>query len=165
LKKIKFNTIFHEYESIEELATKYRNLVEFAWKATNSAYAPYSNFFVGAAILLDNGRVVEGSNQENAAFPSGICAERVAVFAASTIYPGVAFKAIAITAKSGNFIVNTPAAPCGSCRQALSEYEHLFHKPIKIILTGETGKIIVIDKVEDILPLSFNSEKLNNKTK
>ena len=160
MKKIKFTTTFSEYLSIEELATEDLDLVQRARKAAKVAYAPYSNFHVGAAILLENGKIVIGSNQENAAYPSGLCAERVAIFSASTQYPGIAVKTLAITARSANFTIDTPITPCGSCRQVLSEYEHLYKKPIKIILTGETGKVFIIDKVEDILPLSFKSGDL-----
>jgi len=160
LKKIEFNTTFSEYNSTEELTQDDKELVQRAREAANVAYAPYSNFHVGAAILLENGEVVIGSNQENAAYPSGLCAERVAIFSASTQFPGVAVKTLAITAKSGNFIIDAPIPPCGSCRQVLSEYEHMYKKPIRIILSGETGKVLIIDKVEDILPLSFKSGDL-----
>jgi len=110
--------------------------------------------------MLENGVCVKGCNQENVAYPSGLCAERVAVFSAYSQYPGIAMNTIAITAKSKNFCIDSPITPCGSCRQVLAEYEHLQGTPIRIILTGETGKVLVISKVEDILPLSFKEEKL-----
>ena len=160
MKKIDFITSYSEYNSTDELETEDINLIKQARQAAKAAHAPYSNFFVGAAVLLENGKIIHGRNQENAAYPSGLCAERVAIFAAAAQYPGIAFKSNAITAKSENFITCSPVAPCGSCRQVLSEYEHLYNKPIRIILTAETGKVIIIDKVEDILPLCFKPEDL-----
>ena len=145
---------------MEELSAEDRQLIQMAKKASAVAYAPYSNFYVGAALRLDNGVCVIGSNQENVAYPSGLCAERVAAFAASAQYPGIAFNTIAITAKSKDFIVDNPVTPCGSCRQVLAEYEHLFGKPIRIILCGEKGKVLVFNKVEDLLPFSFKADKL-----
>lgn len=160
MKKIEYTAIVHEYDSIEELTGDDKYLVQKAKEASEAAYAPYSRFHVGAALMLENGICVIGNNQENVAYPSGLCAERVAVFAASAQYPGIAFKAIAITAKSDDFIVNNPVSPCGSCRQVLAEYERLFCKPIRIILGCETGKILIIDKVDDLLPFSFKADSL-----
>jgi cytidine deaminase len=160
LKKHELKTVFIEYDAVEELSADDKKLVIMAKKAAETAYAPYSDFHVGAAVLLENGVCIKGNNQENAAYPSGLCAERVAVFAASSQYPGIAIKAIAITAKSKNITVRDPVTPCGSCRQVLVEYEHLQKKPIRIILSGEKGKVFIIDKVEDILPLSFKADKL-----
>ncbi len=160
LKKLEYKIIIKEYDSPEKLTPEDKELVNKAKKAAEVAYAPYSKFFVGAAVKLENGKTVIGSNQENAAYPSGLCAERVAIFAASSLYPGVAIKTIAVTAKAEKFIINNPVTPCGSCRQVLIEYEHKFGKPIRIILTGAKGKVFIIDKAEDILPLSFNSDEL-----
>ena len=160
MKKIELKTIFFEYNSLEELQEADRDLVLQAKSAADTAYAPYSKFHVGAAIRLENGVCIKGSNQENVAYPSGLCAERVAMFAASSQYPGIPVVAIAITAKTDNFKIDTPISPCGSCRQVLAEYEHLFGKPIRIILTGETGSVYIIDKVEDLLPLSFKADNL-----
>jgi cytidine deaminase len=136
-------------------------LLARAAEICNNAYAPYSSFQVGAALLLENGEIVCGSNQENAAYPSGMCAERVAMFAASTQYPGVDFRSIAITAKSKNFVVNYPVSPCGACRQVMAEYENISNKPFKVILKGENGKIIIIKNISSLLPLAFNSSHLN----
>ena len=160
MKKHELKTVFIEYDNVEELPSKDKKLVKMAKEAAKTAYAPYSNFHVGAAVLLENGVCIKGNNQENVAYPSGLCAERVAVFAASSQHPGIAIKAIAIAAKSKNFTVSSPVTPCGSCRQVLAEYEHLQKKPIRIILSGEKGKALVIDKVEDLLPLSFKADKL-----
>jgi cytidine deaminase len=160
LRKLEYKTTILEFSSVEELPEKDKDLVNMAKEAAFDAYAPYSKFFVGAALMLENGIFIKGSNQENVAYPSGLCAERVAVFSASSQYPGVAIKTIAITAKSDSFVVDKPISPCGSCRQVLAEYEHLQKKPIRIILTGAKGKVFVIEKVEDILPLSFKEDKL-----
>jgi cytidine deaminase len=160
LKKLEYNTTILEYASVDELSSDDKQLVVMAREAAEVAYAPYSNFQVGAALMLGNGVCVKGCNQENVAYPSGLCAERVAVFSAYSQYPGIAMNTIAITAKSKNFTVDNPITPCGSCRQVLAEYEHLQGSPIRIIMTGETGKVLIIQKVEDILPLSFKEEKL-----
>jgi cytidine deaminase len=160
LKKHELKIVFVEYDAVEKLSSEDKKLVIMAKKAAKTAYAPYSDFHVGAAVLLENGVIVTGNNQENVAYPSGLCAERVAVFAASSQYAGIAIKTIAITAKSTKFIVDSPVTPCGSCRQVLAEYEHLQKKPIRIILSGEKGKVFVIEKVDDLLPLSFKADKL-----
>jgi cytidine deaminase len=160
LKKLEYNTTILEFASAEELSSEDQHLILMAREAAEVAYAPYSNFQVGAALMLENGKCVKGCNQENVAYPSGLCAERVAVFASYAQYPGIVMNTIAITAKSKNFIVDNPITPCGSCRQVLAEYEHLQGSPIRVILTGETGKVLVIQKIEDILPLSFKEEKL-----
>lgn len=152
--------IVHEFSSIEELTEEDKHLVLLAKEASDIAYAPYSQFYVGAAIQLENGVIIKGSNQENVAYPSGLCAERVGIFAASTQFPGIAAKTVAITAKSKIFDVDFPISPCGSCRQVLSEYERKQGKPIRIILCGEKGKILIIDKIEDLLPFSFVADKL-----
>jgi len=149
-----------EYDSIEELPPSDRVLLEHAKKAVDSAYAPYSHYRVGAAVRMGNSKIITGSNQENMAFPSGLCAERVALFAATSANPGIAVEAIAITAKSLQFPVNKPVTPCGSCRQAIIEYEMLSHEKIRIILTGETGKVLIIEGMETLLPLSFREDGL-----
>lgn len=158
-KKISFDITV--YDSVSELSNDDQNLMSFAVKARNRAYAPYSSFNVGASLLLENGEIIEGNNQENASYPSGLCAERVAVFYAGAKYPGVRIKAIAITAASLNHEVNEPAAPCGNCRQAISEYEFRQGEPIKILLMGETGSIIKCNSLADLLPLGFNSSFLS----
>jgi len=155
------NIIYSEAESLSELEVGDMNLLTRAAEACDNAYAPYSSFQVGAALLLENGEIVCGSNQENAAYPSGLCAERVAMFAASAQYPGVAFKSIAITAKSKKFAVNYPVSPCGACRQVMAEYENLGKAPFKVLLKGEHGKIIIVRNISSLLPLAFNSSHLN----
>ncbi|WP_291867128.1 cytidine deaminase [Maribacter sp.] len=148
------------YDSLEELLKEDKELMQLAIAAREKAYAPYSGFNVGAAVLLENGKVVTGSNQENAAYPSGLCAERVAVFYAGANYPGVKIKKIAITAASVNYVVERAAAPCGNCRQAISEYEVKQDSPIALFLMGEKGKVLQCNAIADILPLAFTSNYL-----
>lgn len=151
---------YAEYPSVAELPSEDQSLLLQAKEAASRAYAPYSEFRVGAALLLENGVVVTGNNQENAAYPSGLCAERVALFYASAQYPGVSFKTLAITADSDKFEINHPITPCGSCRQVMLEYEALAKDNIKVILAGKTGVVYVINSVKDLLPLSFGAEEL-----
>lgn len=148
------------YESAQELEQQDQKLLNVAVKARKRAYSPYSKFNVGAAILLENGEIFSGNNQENASYPSGLCAERVAIFYASAKYPGITIKAIAISATSENYVVNKPAAPCGNCRQSISEYEIKQNAPISIVMSGETGQILKCSSISDILPLAFNNSFL-----
>jgi cytidine deaminase len=152
--------IYDTYDTPEELNPGDAALLKQAKEAIKRAYAPYSQYHVGAAILLENGQVVTGSNQENMAFPSGLCAERVAIYAASSNHPGVAIKTIAISAFSEKFPVTDPVAPCGSCRQAMIEYEMVQKENIRVILQGESGKVVVIPSIESLLPLSFKENGL-----
>ncbi len=151
---------YHIVENISLLPRDEAMLVREAVAMTRNAYAPYSEFSVGAAILLENGEVVRGSNQENGAYPSGLCAERVAAFAASAGFPGVPMKKIAVCAGSDLLNTDEPVSPCGACRQVLLEYETLQQSNIKILLVKENGRILVLDRVEDLLPLSFTGSKL-----
>lgn len=128
-----------------------------AQQARENAYAPYSHFKVGAAVLLDSGVIVSGNNQENAVFPSGLCAERVAVFHAGAAYPNLPIRAIAISACALNHRLSSPAAPCGACRQALLEYEVKQATPIAIYFMGEKGKVIKAGSVKGLLPVPFNN--------
>jgi cytidine deaminase len=148
------------YASIAELPAEDRKLMEAAIASTSTAYAPYSNFHVGAAVLMENGEVVQGSNQENAAYPSGLCAERVAVFAAGAHFPGVKIKTIAITAKFNDRPELLSVSPCGDCRQVMAEYEHRYHANIRLIMTADQGKVMVIHNLRTLLPLMFNAENL-----
>ena len=147
---------FTEYAGAAELEAEDRTLVEKAIQATKHSYAPYSNFNVGAALLLDNGEIVTGSNQENAAYPSGLCAERTAMFYASSQYPQHAILKIAIAATQGGVLCGNPATPCGSCRQVMAQYQLRGGKPMQIILAGGE-KILKFEKVDDLLPLIFDS--------
>lgn len=145
------------FDTLEDLDHQDQTLMRSAIEARKNAYAPYSKFLVGAAVLLENGTMVIGSNQENASYPSGLCAERVAVFHAGSKYPGISIKSIAITAMSRNHLVDTPAAPCGNCRQAISEYEFKQKEPISILMMGERGEVHKCNALADILPLGFNN--------
>ena len=147
---------YEEFSSREEMSPKDQALVEAALQAQKGSYSPYSHFQVGAALLLNNGVVVKGANQENIAYPSGLCAERVAMFAAGANHPGVPFDTLAIAGGNGNEVCELPAAPCGACRQVMAEYQRLYGQPLRIILIG-THAIYKFSKVEDILPLIFDS--------
>lgn len=160
MKKITFTAEAHEFKSVDALEKNYQKLVNAAREATQKAYAPYSNFKVGAAVWLSNGKIITGNNQENGAYPSGLCAERVAVFAAAAQYPDAVVKAVAIAAYSPLFKVNTPVTPCGACRQVLAEYEQKSGEPIKVIMTGSTGKILMTDSIKALLPFSFDASDL-----
>jgi len=149
-----------EYDQITDLNAEDKELLEKAWKACDSAYAPYSKFNVGAAVLLANGEIVCGNNQENAAYPSGLCAERVAMYYASAQYPGVAMKAIAVAVKSDTVQLTEPASPCGSCRQVMAEYENLYHTELRVILGSPHTKIQILQGINNLLPLTFYAEGL-----
>lgn len=138
----------------EELAAEDRQLVDAAVEATNNAYAKYSHFHVGAALRLENGMVVKGANQENAAFPSSLCAERTAVFAAQANYPDQPITTIAIAARNDKGLLQEPVTPCGSCRQVILEIEDRYKKPVRILLYGQSG-VYIINTIKDLLPLSF----------
>ncbi len=138
----------------EELNTSDRQLIDKARKTNEHSYAPYSHFYVGAAVLLDNGEIICGSNQENAASPSGTCAERTALFYAGAKYPDQAVKTIAIAARNDTEETEMPVPPCGACRQVLLETEQRFHTPIRILLYGKK-EILLLKSVNDLLPLSF----------
>ncbi|MGX1929897.1 cytidine deaminase [Flagellimonas sp. 2504JD4-2] len=150
------------YEHTHELSQIEQKLLHEAEVARESAYSPYSNFKVGAAVLLENGEIVIGNNQENSSYPSGLCAERVAVFQAGARFPGVVIKTIAISATSENYVVDKPAGPCGNCRQSIIEYEQKQQSPISILLRGEIGPIFKCNSVNDILPLAFSSSFLGD---
>jgi cytidine deaminase len=160
MKIIKHSFEYQVYQSLEELSLPDMELLEKAHAATATAYAPYSRYHVGAAVKLTNGFIIHGSNQENMSFPAGLCAERVAVFAASSQHPGVPIETIAISAKAELFEVSDPVPPCGMCRQAIVEYEMKQGKKIRIILGGEKGRIFVIDGMENLLPLMFHEKGL-----
>ena len=144
------------FDRLEDLNPDDRKLLETATEVAKNAYAPYSKFHVGAAVLLGNGDIITGNNQENLAYPSGLCAERVAVFSASSTHPNEKMMAIAITAYSENFVTDTPIPPCGACRQVLIEYEIRDKQNMRCILRGSTGKIYVFHSMADLLPLQGN---------
>ena len=160
MKKRKIAFELSVFESFEELSEDDQKLMHIAVAARKNAYAPYSSFHVGAAVLLENGEIIIGNNQENASYPSGLCAERVAVFQAGAKYPGVTIECIAISANSKNYAVNKPTVPCGNCRQSISEYEIKQGSAIELLLMGETGEVFKCCAIADILPLAFNSSYL-----
>lgn len=145
---------FNEYDRLDELSEIQVTLVNRAIEAAKSAYAPYSNYYVGAAVLLGNGDIITGNNQENAAYPSGLCAERVAIFYAGSQYPDIPVTSIAIVAMQEGSIQDDPVTPCGGCRQVLCEKEAQGGTPIEMILYGNK-KIQVIQRATDLLPLPF----------
>lgn len=152
MKEHKIETTYREY-GYDELSADDRALIDAAKEMTRNSYAPYSKFHVGAAILLDDGTVVRGSNQENAAYPSGTCAERTACFQASALHPGVPMRKIAVAAWTGGRFQRRPISPCGGCRQALAEYEALYG-PIEVLLYGENG-VYKLPSVSALLPFTF----------
>ncbi|AUC85219.1 cytidine deaminase [Polaribacter sp. ALD11] len=160
MKEIKISTTATVYNDVSELSREDRNLMEKAVEARKKAYAPYSKFNVGAALLLENGEVVLGNNQENAAYPSGLCAERVAIYYAGATYPGVKIMKLAISASSTITKVDKPVGPCGACRQSLSEYEIKQKQPFPVIFMGEVGEIVKTASLLSLLPFSFDSSYL-----
>lgn len=151
---------FEEYDSLNELQEEQKNLVEAARKACKGSYSVYSRFKVGAAVLLDNGEVITGNNQENIAYPSGLCAERVALFYAQSMYPNSSIQMIAIAANSESDKMNEPVMPCGACRQVMAEYEDRHNVKLKTIMASETGKVLVADNMEALLPMRFRADFL-----
>lgn len=160
MKKINIETSFDVFENINELPDNVRQLMLQAIEIRKKAYAPYSKFQVGAALMLENGKVVVGSNQESAAYPSGLCAERVAFFQAGTLYPDVKILQAAISATSTEKPVDTPTPPCGACRQSISEYEFKQEYPIEIYFMGETGEVYKSASLKNLLPLTFDKNFL-----
>lgn len=151
--------IFTEYVSPEELGASDREIINSAKEATRNAYAPYSGFQVGAAVRLETGEIVLGANAENAAFPSGICAERAALSSVNSVYPGKKAVAIAIAARTVAGYTEDPVTPCGNCRQVIAEEELRNGMPVKLILYGEK-KIVVVEDAGTLLPLQFSKNIL-----
>jgi len=160
MKEISITSSFSEYDSLDELPKDIQNLMDQAVEIRKKAYAPYSQFRVGAALLLDNGKVVLGSNQENAAYPSGLCAERVAIFYAGSRYPEAKILKMAITAASDTNQTKAPIPPCGSCRQSIAEYEIKQDTPIEIYFMGEIGSIYQSASLKNLLPFMFDKKFL-----
>ena len=159
-KKVSFD--IEVYSNTSQLSKEDAHLLEMAIKAREKAYAPYSSFSVGAAVLLEDGTIVLGNNQENASYPAGLCAERVAIFYAGANYPHLSIKSIAVTAAAKAHEIVQPAGPCGSCRQAMAEYEQKQDTPISIIMGGDSGEIYKCSAIQDLLPLAFNSSFLSD---
>jgi len=148
------------YEDINELSVVDRNLMEAAIEATKTAYAPYSGFKVGAALLMEDDSIIIGNNQENAAYPSGMCAERVAFWKAGSSFPNKKIKKVAITAVSSNKQLDKPVGPCGACRQTMLEYEINQAEDVEIIFMGEVGNVVKANSITSLLPFSFDSSYL-----
>jgi cytidine deaminase len=160
MKTAGYNFSYEEYASIDELNADDGALLKQAREITNTAYAPYSKFNVGALALLVNGAQVAGTNQENAAYPVGICAERVLLGSAAVLHPGIAIETIAITYHNTTGGSGHPISPCGMCRQALVEFEERTQHPIRLILSGMDGKVLIIHQAGSLLPLSFKGNDL-----
>lgn len=156
MKEVKIESTFKVYEGLSELPIDIQQLMQSAINTRENAYAPYSKFKVGAAILLDNDEVVVGSNQENASYPSGLCAERTAIYYAGAKYPTAKILKMAITASSQNQVTDSPIPPCGACRQSISEYEIKQEQPIEIYFMGSTGKVVKSNSLANLLPLGFD---------
>lgn len=148
--------ISYRIYALDELSGENRKLTDAALDATHRSYAPYSHFYVGAAVLLENGIIVTGNNQENVAYPSGLCAERTALFYANSQYPEVPVKALAIVARdSSGKVPQAPITPCGACRQVMLETEKRFGKPMQVLLAG-AEEVIVVERASALLPLAFS---------
>ena len=160
MKKINLGTSALLFEDINQLPDDDQTLMNFAIKATKGAYAPYSKFSVGAALLMEDDTIITGNNQENAAYPSGMCAERVAIWKASSSFPNKKVKKIAIAAISSNKKLDRPVWPCGACRQTLFEYEVKQGKDVEVIFMGEVGSVVKTPSIASLLPFSFDSSYL-----
>lgn len=160
MKEISITSSFNIYNNLEELPKDIQDLMSQAVEVRKNAYAPYSQFRVGAALLLDNGKIVVGSNQENAAYPSGLCAERVAIYHAGSVYPEAKILKMAITAASDTNQTTAPIPPCGSCRQSIAEYEIRQDTPIEIFFMGEIGEVYKSASLKNLLPFMFDKKFL-----
>lgn len=160
MKEVKIESVFQVYEGILELPEDVQELMQKAIEARQKAYAPYSKFYVGVALLLDNNEVVLGSNQENASYPSGLCAERTAIYYAGAQYPKAKILKMAITAASQLRTTLEPIPPCGACRQSISEYEIRQKSPIEMYFMGERGKVVRSYSLSNLLPLIFDKSQL-----
>lgn len=153
-------SILEKFSNVNELSESDQLLLSKAKEASKKAYAPYSKFNVGCALLLANNEIILGNNQENIAYPSGLCAERVAIFHAGSNYPDESIKAMAVTAFANAYEVTEPVMPCGACLQSISEFELRFKEPIKIILQGSSGSIYVANGTKNFLPFQFYIQEL-----
>ncbi|WP_034059857.1 cytidine deaminase [Lacinutrix jangbogonensis] len=160
MKEVKIESKLYVFDSLEDTPKDIQGLMQNAIEARDNAYAPYSKFHVGTALLLDNGEIISGSNQENASYPSGLCAERTAIFYAGAKYPKAKVVKMAITAASQNQKTNTPIPPCGACRQSIAEYETKQGQPIEIYFMGEIGAVMKSNSLANLLPFGFDSSNL-----
>ena len=160
MKEVKIESTLYVFDSVDDVTDDIKSLMNKAVNARKKAYAPYSKFNVGAALFLENGEIITGSNQENASYPSGLCAERTAIYYAGAQYPNVKILKMAITAGSQTKITSNPIPPCGACRQAIAEYEVKQESPIEIYFMGETGKVVKSNSLANLLPLVFDKTAL-----
>ena len=160
MKEVKIVSKLYVFDSLEETPKDIQGLMQNAIEARDKAYAPYSRFHVGTALLLDNGEIISGSNQENASYPSGLCAERTAIFYAGAKYPKAKIVKMAITAASQNQKTSAPIPPCGACRQSIAEYETKQDQAIEIYFMGEVGKVMKSNSLANLLPFGFDSSNL-----
>lgn len=147
------------FGQLAEFSKEDQELIAYAIEALDNSYAKYSNFNVGAAIRLSDGKIIKGANQENASFPAGLCAERTAIFAAQAHYPDLSITALAVAARNSSGILNKPITPCGICRQVIQEIESRYHNPVRILLYGKDG-VYAVDGIDKLLPLSFIGDDL-----
>lgn len=155
-----FQMPYDVYDSISELSKEDAFLLQSAREQTAHAYAPYSNFSVGATARLTNGELVNGTNQENASFPAGLCAERVLMSTAATLFPEVGILTMAISYLNKNGHSDRPISPCGICRQSLAEFQIRTNQPMRVILSGQSGKVFIIENARLLLPLGFNADDM-----
>ena len=160
MKKEEYRFGFDVYESSNDLSKEDKTLIDAAREVTAKAYAPYSNFLVGAVAKLNNGQTISGTNQENASYPVGICAERVLLASAAMLHTDIPIETMAIAYNNINGESNKPVSPCGMCRQYISEYETRMNQPIRLILSGMNGKVFIVEKASQLLPLSFGGDDL-----
>lgn len=160
MKEIKIESTLYVFDNVNELPNEALALMQKAIEARGKAYAPYSKFHVGAALLLDNGEVITGNNQENASYPSGLCAERTAIYYAGSQFPNSKIVRMAISAGSKRNQTTKPIPPCGACRQAIAEYEIKQESPIEIYFMGETGAVAKSNSLANLLPLVFDKSVL-----
>lgn len=160
MKEVKIESTLYIFENLEELPEDVSLLMQKAVVARENAYAPYSKFHVGVALLLDNGEIITGNNQENASYPSGLCAERTAIYYAGSQYPNAKILKMTISAASKKQTTIKPIPPCGACRQAVAEYEIKQGTPIEIYFMGEKGKIAKSNSLANLLPLVFDKSVL-----
>ncbi len=160
MKKFTINTNINIYESEQELELADQKLMEEATASVKKSYSPYSGFRVGASVLLDNGKILSGANQENASFPLCLCAEMVVLSTVSSEYPDAKILKMAITIKSMKQVVEVPISPCGACRQTILEFENRQKKTIRIFLKGEVGAVYEVESIKALLPLSFDGSVL-----
>lgn len=163
MKSINLNITFEQYAGVEELIKNDQELCALSERALKTSYSPYSKFRVGTAIRLSNGEIIQGSNQENLAYPSGLCAERVALFAIGATYPDAVIESMAITAQTDAFEIVKPVTSCGGCLQVMAEFERKQKSPIEVIFYCLNGEVLKVHSVKDLLPFGFVEDRLSSK--